>query len=486
VTNRTFIFAIVLTCAPIAAFAATFVGNIVTITAKPNTATPYQNQPIQYTVTCVVRGNISDLSFNDFSGSSAIVEHQGKPDIYDRVENGVRVKVAEFHYVITPLQPGKVIIPPVVLKGKVEAQDLAALVNPFGKGFTFSAGMQQVMSFISASGGEPFSVASNETVLDVKPPAVAMAPWLPLTSLKIKEDMDLSRSTEIGVPLTRKITLLADGATGDQLPDLELQQNHRNFKVYADKPTWGEDFDKKGGVISGWRKESYSLVPQKAGRLVMPSIRVSWWDIVGNRVATAELPERIVNVLPASDAQRSPIVGTGTPAQSPPIQKVLRFGSSLYKSMGVLAAVLLLAVLGGISTWKKINRGRVGDRAGGGAANGGSRKQAARLAAYEALEHARTAEELKHVLLAYAHERLGVSRNGPLETISSALPKQCTQEEKDSFEAAIRALSAALYAGEKVDLEDTKKRFWRFAAALKGQANDKRSARERLPSLNPT
>ncbi len=94
--------------------------------------------------------------------------------------------------------------------------------------------------------------------------------------------------------MIRKITLLAEGVVGSQLPNLEAQQNHEDFGVYADKPAMGEDVDGKTGAIIGWRKESYSLIPRKAGRLFLPAVKVKWWDVVNNKIATTEMPGRKV------------------------------------------------------------------------------------------------------------------------------------------------------------------------------------------------
>ena len=179
-------------------------GSMVSITAKASTTTPYRNQPILYTIRCVVRGYVSGVGLSDISVSNAIVQRQGKPDVYDQVQNGVPVRVVEFHYIITPLQPGKITIPPAVLKGKIGTPYFGPMIDPFGGTFMFSARARQALDFFSSFGGDPFRVASNATLLDVKPPASAMDPWLPLTSLKITEDIDASQPVRVGEPLNSK------------------------------------------------------------------------------------------------------------------------------------------------------------------------------------------------------------------------------------------------------------------------------------------
>ncbi len=141
-------------------------GSKVSISAKASTTTPYRNQPIRYTIKCVVQGGISKVAMEDINVANAIVERQGKPDVHDQFEKGVPVRVVEIHYLITPLQAGKMIVPPAVLKGEIQTPALAPMIDPFGGQFMLSLQAQQAMNFFSAYGGEPFAIASNRNVLE--------------------------------------------------------------------------------------------------------------------------------------------------------------------------------------------------------------------------------------------------------------------------------------------------------------------------------
>jgi hypothetical protein len=467
-------------------------GGAISLSAKAGTASPYQNQPILYTIRCVVRGDISDAALNDISIGNAIVQREGRPSVHDEVEKGVIVRVVELHFIITPLQPGKITVPPAVLKGKIETPNLAPMIDPFGGGMV-SPGTRQALNFFSQYGGEPFTVASNTTVLNVKPPARAMDPWLPVKSLTIKEDIDASHPVRVGEPLTRKITLSAEGAVGSQFPDTKVQQDQADFRVYADKPAMGENVDEKTGAISGWRKESYSLVPQKPGRLVLPAIRVAWWDIVNNELATAELPKRIVDVLPGVTVQKSIIAGSdatgesrtiahkpSAPTQSPLARTA--FANAifpiLYGLISVLAALLLLFAF----RWLRLQRKASHSRAVAPVV-AVEMKRSEKPIAKGALKHVRTAEELTGFLQAYAHEHWGVSKNASLETIFAPVRNSPAQQD---IEIVIEGIGAALYAGKSVDMENLKRRCRRIVAVQKKQAHGRRKGGEKLPLLNPS
>jgi hypothetical protein len=466
-------------------------GSLVAVTAKASTTTPYQNQSIEFTVRCVVRGNITDVSLSAVNVANAIVQEGSKPEIHNEVANGVSVRVAEFHFIITPLQPGKTTIPPVTLRGKIEAPDTLPLNDPFGG--RFSNAIRQALNYFSSFGGAPFSVSSNPALLDVKPPAAAMDPWLPLTSLKIIEDLDATRAVRIGEPLTRKLTLLADGAVGKQLPDLEARQDRANFKVYADKPTTGEDIDPNSGAILGWRKESYSLIPLQPGRLVLPAIHVSWWDIASNKIATAELPERVVDVLPGVVAQNPPVIdATGQsqglkakPSAPPQPPSVLAIPSDAgpapsYGLLAILATGLLWAIFWGLKRWRKSNR--AGTRTAFTAQTAARGTPAARLLSVRTLKNIRTTAELKRFLQAYAHDHWGASRNAPLESTFPAV----AGSGRDDVEAVIKGIAAELYAGKPADMEDLKKRCSRILVATRKEARIRRRRLEKLGCLNPS
>lgn len=464
-------------------------GGAISLTAKASTTTPYQNQPILYTIHCVVRGDISDAALSDISIGNAIVQREGRPAVHDEVEKGATVRVVELHFIITPLQPGIITVPPAVLKGKIETPSLAATADPFGGGFMFSPGTRQALNFFSAFGGEPFTIASNTTVLNVKPPARAMDPWLPVKSLTIKEDTDGPQQARVGEPLMRKIILSAEGAVGSQLPDTEVQQDQADFRVYADKPATGENVDEKTGAIFGWRKESYSLVPQKPGRLVLPAIRVAWWDIVNNKLATAELPKRIVDVLPgvvvqkpvvaspdATKKSRSVARGPSIPVQSSPAQTAS--SNAVFLILCGLAGVLTAALF--IFWWLRRGSTRPSATAPKIAI---ANKDIEKPLAEQALKHVRTAEELKSFLQTYAHEHWGVSENASLERIFAPLRNSRAQQD---IEIVIERIGGALYAGKSVDVEDLKRRCRRIIAVQRKQTRGNRKGAEKLPLLNPS
>jgi hypothetical protein len=458
-------------------------GNNISVSAKAEQNNPYQNQPISYTATVTARATIADVAVGDINVDHAIIEKQGQPEMRDEVENGVPVKVIKLRFLITPLAAGKITIPPVTLQGQIEnqeqprAQTNNGMVDPFQ--------MMQNMGGFGFRSFKPFSIASNAVELDVKPPAVAMDPWLPLHSLVIHEKMDTAQA-KVGEPLTRKLVLMAEGAVGSQLPSLEAQQNHTDFKVYNDKPTMGNDVDKKTGIVSGWRGESFSLIPQKSGKLTLPAIKVAWWDIDNNKIAYAELPEKTIDVAPGAAAQTAPPPAAVPDASASPVPPSASTAATprpyaLYAIVAALAFVLLLVVFWAFSLQRKISRLNTPTAA--------ARKQPApaKPSGKIDMSQIKTAEELNRFIQTYAHEQWGTEKNASLEDIFAAVQKSRAGLSTDDAQAVAREISAALYAGRGIaDMEGLKERSQKVLSSVQGKVRNPKESSEKLPGLNPS
>jgi hypothetical protein len=477
--------AVILLLSPAPAFAAP---GAVSISASASTQTPYQNQSLLYTVKVVAHTAVSNVSLGELRADNAIVERQGEPLVRRGVENGAPANIVEFNFVITPLQPGPAVIAPVVLSGEIETPDGA---GPSDGGFM--AGMLRALNAISSfAGGQPFSIASNRIVLNVRPPAAAMDLWLPLTSLKITEDMPGVQSVHVGDLLSRKITLSANGAVASQLPDVEGQQNHSDFKVYSDKPATGQTIDKTGAILA-WRAESFSLVPQHPGMLVLPAVTVSWWNVAANQAASAVLPQRILKVLPGAAPQNSD-AGNADPSQdraasndAAPSKRptgIPDLGAGPWKMQAAALIGGLMFIALGWLVWGKFRF--AGNHRGAALKTmsrlGRSQPDSTSLAA---LKHVRAPEDLKLFFQSYAHQHWGLARNASLEKIFAARGAPSSGREKDDIDAIIKGISAALYAGKPVDMEDLKTRCQRVITASKKSRARHRKAGQTLAGLNP-
>ncbi len=122
--------------------------------------------------------------------------------------------------------------------------------------------------------------------------------WIPASSVELEQhwSSDPSRFV-VGEPITRTLTLTAQGLGSSQLPAIPMTEG-MGFKTYSDQPQFDETKSAQG--LTGIRIETSAIVPTQAGELIIEPVEVSWWDTKNNRQRITTLPAKVVNVSPAS------------------------------------------------------------------------------------------------------------------------------------------------------------------------------------------
>ena len=322
----------------------------VTLTAEVSNAEPYKNEPIVYTVKLASKRNLANIQMQKINVEDAIVEVNGEPKVYAKNVGGVHVDIAEFSYLITPLKAGVLKIPSAVVQGGVPIKRRAHVGSLFDNNFDPFSVMQGFDQL------KPFALTTEEIILEVEPAVAGMDFWLPAQSLKIEEVLDeSSRSLQEGDPFTRSFKIIAEGVKSNQLPSLnDLQVDSRLFKIYADKPEFGDEI--KNGNITSYRKENYTLIPEKSGTLTLPEISVVWWDVVHKEKKIARVPAKTLYVLPS-------LAKVDEPKQEESPQKsefqttvIVQRDPVLYIVIAGLLGLLIIAAFFGIMLQKKITR----------------------------------------------------------------------------------------------------------------------------------
>jgi hypothetical protein len=229
---------------------------------------PYVQQSLILTVRVVSKGNLGEATPAPPNLSTAVLRLLDGPRASARDRGGKREIVNEFRYALTPLESGRLTVPPIRVSGT-------------------HAGY-------AGSRGPAFAVSSADPLtVDVRPAVTGITPWLPLYHLASRAFVSTDQRAEAGKPIGFTVEVVAVGATGNQLPSVEpgLAQVE-DFRVYL------EGFDTEGGVtpdgrfLTGRRVERYTLVPQHGGKLHIPALRIPWFNLGLGRGEAAELPIR--------------------------------------------------------------------------------------------------------------------------------------------------------------------------------------------------
>ena len=268
---------------------------------------------------------LSDLSLSDLNVPDVILQKIGDNQ-YQKTINGRNYLVVEIKYALFPQVAGKLVIPALRF-GAYE-----------------SNGRSQFGGFTNRGARIFRSTESKIVDVNVRPAHIAADQWMPSSEVQLAEQWstDLNNLT-VGEPVTRAIAISAAGLTGAQITPIQIIESD-DYKIYPDQPQLQEQA--KGSTIVGTRTETLAMVPGRAGEITFPAINVRWWDTVNQRMQTASLAAKTVQVRPSTAVAISPA------AVQPQAMESLAIGASekpselsLLTNLSLAFNALLIAAL---------------------------------------------------------------------------------------------------------------------------------------------
>jgi hypothetical protein len=237
----------------------------------------YVQGQILYTEKLYYRVNHRDANLSDLDVEDARVDMLGEPKQYTSMLNGERVGVYERRYVIYPEKAGKLVIPGQRFQAVGIVQNSG---DPWG-------GKRTMISAVT----RPLELE----ILPI-PATYPTAPWLPAHQLSLTEQFSADpEQWQVGEPITRTLIINTEGMSASQivLPDLPQPTG---LKQYPDQSEYHDDVSDNG--ISGQFQQAVAMVPTVAGKVILPAVRIPWWNTQSNQLQYATLPARTLTVLP--------------------------------------------------------------------------------------------------------------------------------------------------------------------------------------------
>ena len=146
---------------------------------------------------------------------------------YKTVEDGKKQVITEITYAVIPEKSGILNIPQLRYQG--DKKTGSALNRNFGNFGDFG-------TLFKSRGQRIYSMSKTQTVEVMPIPKQNKGWWLPVKNLEIIEKWQPETPVfKVGEPVTRTLTIIADGVTGDQIPELEFNYPD-TIKGYADQP----------------------------------------------------------------------------------------------------------------------------------------------------------------------------------------------------------------------------------------------------------
>ena len=264
--------------------------------------TAWVQSEIIYTIRFFTSININrpTLSEPETSDPDAIIEQLGQVASYQKLVNGMPYSVNELRFAVYPQHSGTLTFKPILFEGRIPRGRSNSLFDQF---------MQH---------GTIKRIRSKSVSVNIKPkPAnIAANEWLPAENLSIEEEWseDITQ-LRTGEPVTRTLTIKAEGLTAEQLNDIEFEEI-TGVKQYPDKAVT-ENQHKRDG-ITGTKQIKVAMIPAQAGKFILPEISIPWWNTRTGKHEYARLPETMIEATGmASTAQVPPPLELATPrAQS--------------------------------------------------------------------------------------------------------------------------------------------------------------------------
>lgn len=241
----------------------------------------------------------ASLSEPRVEGVEADIRQLGKDRSFEQHRGGYLYRGIERRYALFPRKAGELVIAPLQLDAQVDAGS--------SRRDFFGRSVQQVRRST-----ESLQIRVTETPADL-----GTRPWLPAHSINLQDDWQKQPPTlRVGEPVTRTLTLTAEGLPAASLPELQLPVP-AGWKSYPDQPT-REDTENEQGIV-GTLQQKLALVPTTPGRVELPAVDLDWYNVEAGRWSRVHLDPIQLEVAPAAPGSvaTSPVPQTQTAPVAP-------------------------------------------------------------------------------------------------------------------------------------------------------------------------
>jgi hypothetical protein len=310
------------------------------LTTQLSTATPYVGQQVLFTWRLYRRARIADARLDPFEFNGFLVEDLGEVREFETQVNGRTFMVSEIRKALFPQEQSELIIPATRLTCEVAVRN-----------------RRRPDSFFNDMFGR---VATETKVLSSEPIRVEVLPLpdSPPGFSGLVGDFELSskvtqRELRVGESVTLTLEVTGRGNV-QMIPEPPLPELAA-VKIYDDKP--GSKINRKLSGLSGSRTFRKALVPQAAGLLTLPPVRLVYFDPEAAAYRTAMSNEISLQVLPAEGQEELRLTETLAPSTGKVAVRILAedilpvyagidgIGGPRRPNPPALAAILLLPLL---------------------------------------------------------------------------------------------------------------------------------------------
>ena len=255
-------------------------------------ASPYVQQSVGVTLRLLYAVPLASGQLDLDTPEGASLQRVGEDVQSVREVDGRRYNVVERKFLLVPERSGTLKIPAPRFVGR-------------GAGGWMD-------DFLGGNGRELRATGTPKSIEVRAQPANAPQPWLPLRDLRLRY-VAVPQSLRAGEAAELVVEAIALGATQAQMPELSAPVV-AGAQVFAEPPQYDETF--VGGTPQVKLTRRLSIVPNAAGTLVVPGMKLAWWDVRAGAAKTAALQDLSLEVATGSGNFSAPAATTSVVAPS--------------------------------------------------------------------------------------------------------------------------------------------------------------------------
>jgi hypothetical protein len=313
------------------------------ITTDVDVEQAYLQQQIRYTVKLHLGKDLQRGSLSSPTLENADIRQIGKDKEYNEFVDGRRYRIIERSFAIIAQQSGTFTIEGPLFEGEV--------IDNSRQSFGF---------FNRSKAVNRVGPSQKITILPI--PSNYDQHWLPSDFVQLDDEWQgNTREYIAGEPITRTITLTAIGVVEEQLPQI-TSIYPETVKTYPDQAET-TTVEKDDSLIAQ-RKESIAIIPSQAGELIIPEVRIPWFNTLTQKTEFAVLAEKKLLILPAITQATTAIPISPSSQTAPEIKQQQPMPSTINNQsvsvpqywIWLTASLLLLWIITLVLWWKHVSQ----------------------------------------------------------------------------------------------------------------------------------
>jgi hypothetical protein len=239
----------------------------------------YLQQQIRYVVKLHLGKDLQRGSLSSPTLKNADIRQIGKDKEYNEIVDGRQYRIIERSFAIIAQQSG-----------------YFTIAGPLFEGEVIDNSRQSFGFFNRSKAVNRVGPSQSITILPI--PSNYDEHWLPSNFVQLDDEWQGDAQGYIaGEPITRTITLTAIGVVEEQLPHITSTYPN-SVKTYPDQAE--TTTVEKDDTLIAQRKQSIAIIPSQAGQIIIPEVKIPWFNTITQKTEFAVLAEKILQILPAT------------------------------------------------------------------------------------------------------------------------------------------------------------------------------------------